>query len=158
MTTSTTNAEIRIVGPEHADWFGDVATEVFDDPLLPARLSEFLNDPRHHLVIARIDGAIVGFVSALHYVHPDKASPELWINEVGVAPEHQRRGLAKAMLDALLDHARGLGCAQAWVLTDRANTAAMALYAACGGAAPTDHVMIEFELDGEAGRRHHADT
>ena len=148
MTTSTTNAEITIAGPGQAAWFTNVAEDVFDDPLHAERLKEFLSDPRHHLIVARVKGAIVGFTSAVHCVHPDKAQPELWINEVGVAPSQQRRGLAKAMLDALLDHARALGCAEAWVLTDRANTAAMALYAACGGAAPTDHVMIEFDLDG----------
>jgi ribosomal protein S18 acetylase RimI-like enzyme len=156
MTTSTTSAEITIAGPEHADWFANVADGVFDDPLVPERLAEFLNDPRHHLVVARAAGAILGFVSAVHYVHPDKDAPELWVNEVGVAPAFQRRGLAKAMFDALLDHARSLGCSEAWVLTDRANTAAMALYAACGGAAPTDHVMIEFHLDGAPPSGHQA--
>jgi ribosomal protein S18 acetylase RimI-like enzyme len=147
MTTSTTNAEIRIVGEENADWFEDVAPGTFDDDVVRDRLMEVLRDPRHHLIAARVDGAIVGFISALHYVHPDKPRPEVWINEVGVAPAFQRRGLAKSMLDALLGHARALGCAEAWVLTDRANAAAMALYAACGGDAPTDHVMIEFRLD-----------
>ena len=29
-------------------------------------------------------GTMVGFVSAVHYVHPDKG-PELWINEVSVS-------------------------------------------------------------------------
>ncbi|HYD72807.1 MAG TPA: GNAT family N-acetyltransferase [Candidatus Binatia bacterium] len=147
MTTFTTNAEICVAGPDESSWFSNVADDVFDDPLIAERLTEFLGDPRHHLVAARSEGAVVGFISAVLYVHPDKPSPELWINEVGVAPSHQRRGLAKAMLTTLLDHARGLGCADAWVLTDRANTAAMALYSACGGAAPTDQVMIEFDLD-----------
>lgn len=156
MTTSTTNAEITIVGPAHAAWFANVLEDVFDEPLQAARLGEFLNDPRHHLVVARIEGAIAGFISAVHYVHPNKPQPELWINEAGVAPSQQRHGLAKAMLDVLLDHARDLGCAEAWVLTDRTNTAAMALYAACGGASPTDQVMIEFHLDGRRPSGHQA--
>jgi len=156
MTTFTTSAEIRIVGAHEADLLSAVAHGVFDDPLIAERLEEFLRDPRHHLVVASFDGAIVGFVSAIHYVHPDKPAPELWINEVGVAPSHQRRGLARAMLEELLAHARRLGCAAAWVLTDRANTAAMALYAACGGAAPTDQVMIEFHLDRAVANRQQA--
>ncbi|MBY0565392.1 MAG: GNAT family N-acetyltransferase [Hyphomonadaceae bacterium] len=156
MTISTTNAEIQIVRPEHADWFGDVATDLFDDPLLAERLAEFLNDPRHHLVVARVDKTIVGFISAVHYVHPDKPRPELWINEVGVSSSQQRRGLARAMFEALLVHARGLGCAEAWVLTDRSNTAAMALYAACGAFPPTDHVMFEFCLDSEGSQGNQA--
>ena len=68
----------------------------------------------------------------MHYVHPDKA-PELWINEVGVAPSWQRRGLGKAMIEALLAHARAIGCAEAWVGTEPDNTAARGLYEAIGG-------------------------
>jgi ribosomal protein S18 acetylase RimI-like enzyme len=98
--------------------------------------------------VAVEDGLVVGFVSAVHYVHPDKPRPELWINEVGVAETHQRRGLATRLLHAVFAVARSLGCTEAWVMTDRANTAAMRLYAAAGSAAaPTDHVMFTFPLD-----------
>ena len=51
------------------------------------------------------------------------------------------------MLRAVFAVARGLDCAEAWVLTDRANTAAMRLYAAGSTEAPTDHVMFTFKLD-----------
>jgi ribosomal protein S18 acetylase RimI-like enzyme len=93
-------------------------------------------------------GQVVGFVSAGHYLHPDKPRPELWINEVGVAATHQGRGLGTRLIRSMLDLAQGLGCAEAWVLTDRANTAAMRLYAAAGSTeAPTDHVMFTFKLE-----------
>jgi ribosomal protein S18 acetylase RimI-like enzyme len=141
--------EIRILGPEDAGILADVAPDVFDDPIDVDRASEFLADPRHHLVVAVDNGQVVGFVSAVHYVHPDKPRPELWINEIGVAPTHQRHGLGKRLLRSLLAVAQRLGCAEAWVLTDRANTAAMRLYAAAGSTeAPTDHVMFTFRLDG----------
>jgi aminoglycoside 6'-N-acetyltransferase I len=88
----------------------------------------------------------VGFASGVHYVHPDKPA-ELWINEVGVAPSHLRRGLAQALLRLLFDVGRSLGCSQAWVLTDRENTAAMRLYASVGGnCGEHEHLMFEFEL------------
>ena len=57
-----------------------------DDPIGAHPAREILNDPRHRLVVAIDDDAVVGFVSAVLYVHPDKAMPELRINEVGVAP------------------------------------------------------------------------
>jgi ribosomal protein S18 acetylase RimI-like enzyme len=90
--------------------------------------AEFLSDPRHHLVAAIDHGAVVGFASAVHYVHPDKRSPEMWINEVGVATTHRGRGVAKAILQRLLDVAREDGCVEAWLLTDRTNEAALRLY------------------------------
>jgi aminoglycoside 6'-N-acetyltransferase I len=143
--------EIKVLGPQDADVLADVAPDVFDDPIDVGRADEFLADPRHHLAVAVEDGRVVGFVSAVHYIHPDKPRPELWINEIGVAGTHQGRGLGTRLLRSLFAVARGRGCAEAWVLTDRANTAAMRLYAAAGSTgAPTDQVMFTFRLDGGA--------
>ena len=143
--------EIKVLGCQDAGVLADVAPDVFDDPIDIGRADEFLADPRHHLVVAVEDGQVVGFVSAVHYVHPDKPRPELWINEIGVAATHQRRGLGTRLLRSLFAVAQGLGCVEAWVGTDRANTAAMRLYAAAGSTeAPTDHVMFTFRLDAGA--------
>ena len=125
-----------------------VAPDVFDDPLDAKAYLEFLADERHHLAVAIDEGFVVGFVSAVLYVHPDKPRPELWLNEVSVAPTHRRRGAGKAMLSALLAFAQGVGCSEAWVLTDRRNPGAMRLYASLGGIeAPDDAVMFTFRLD-----------
>jgi ribosomal protein S18 acetylase RimI-like enzyme len=139
--------EIKVLGSPDARVLENVAPAVFDDAIDVGRAREFLADPRHHLAVAVEDGCVVGFVSAVHYVHPDKPRPELWINEIGVAAPHRRRGLGTRLLHSMLAVAGRLGCAEAWVLTDRANAAAMRLYAAAGSTeAPTDHVMFTFKL------------
>jgi ribosomal protein S18 acetylase RimI-like enzyme len=144
--------EVKLLALQDAAVLANVAPDVFDDPIDVARADEFLADPRHHLAVAVDDGQVVGFVSAVHYVHPDKPRPELWINEIGVAETHRRRGLGTRLLHAVFAVARSLGCAEAWVGTDRANEAAMRLFAAAGSTeAPTDHVMFTFELDAEPG-------
>jgi aminoglycoside 6'-N-acetyltransferase I len=137
--------EVRILGPADAPLLERIADGVFDDPVQPALTQEFLNDARHALCVAIVDGVIVGMASGVRYVHPDKPS-EFWINEVGVAETHQRRGLAKAMLAELLAHARREGCHEAWVLTDDDNVAARALYASAGGDAGSPQHMITFRL------------
>jgi ribosomal protein S18 acetylase RimI-like enzyme len=143
--------EIKLLGREGAGVLARIAPDVFDDLIDVGQANEFLADPRHHLAVAVDDGLVVGFVSAVHYVHPDKPRPELWINEVGVAATHRRRGLGTRLLRAVFAVARGLGCAEAWVLTDRANTAAMRLYASAGSPdQPTEHVMFTFRLGAEA--------
>jgi ribosomal protein S18 acetylase RimI-like enzyme len=143
--------EIKVLGPLDTGVLADVAPDVFDNAIDVVRANEFLADPRHHLVVAVDNGQVVGFVSAVHYIHPDKPRPELWINEVGVAETHRGRGLATRLLRSVFAVAQGLGCVEAWVLTDRENTAAMRLYAAAGSTeAPTDHVMFTFRLDGGA--------
>jgi aminoglycoside 6'-N-acetyltransferase I len=82
----------------------------------------------------------------VHYVHPDKP-PELWINEVGVAPTHRRLGIGRRLLDALFERGRSLGCRQAWVAIEPVKVAARRLSAAAGGKeSPEPFVMVEFEL------------
>jgi GNAT superfamily N-acetyltransferase len=124
--------QISVLGPDDDHVLTNVAPEVFDGPIDPDLTREFLRDPRHHIAVSIQDGVVIGFASAVHYVHPDKA-PQLWINEVAVAPPHRRRGLGRGMLTRLFDVGRTHKCTVAWVLTDRMNPSAMALYASLGG-------------------------
>jgi len=137
--------EIRVLGPGDEGLLASAGPDVFDDPVTPELAAAFLRDPHHYIAVAVDDGVVVGFASGVHYAHPDKAA-ELWINEVGVAESHRRRGLAAAALRALLDVGRRLGCGEAWVLTDRSNDAAMRLYASLGAGPPADAVMFTFDL------------
>jgi aminoglycoside 6'-N-acetyltransferase I len=144
---SETECIVRVLGPDEAAVLDHVAPDVFDDAIDPRWTAEFFADPRHHLAVAMDDGTVVGFASGVRYVHPDKP-PELFINEVGVAPTHQGRGLARRLMRALMDHGRALGCVQAWVGTEQDNTAANRLYASVGGV-PEDFVLYAFRLTPE---------
>jgi aminoglycoside 6'-N-acetyltransferase I len=138
---------IRLLGPGDASVLENVAPDVFDDPIDRERADEFLADPRHYLVVAVADGQVVGFVSAVHYVHPDKSRPQLWINEIAVAPPYQRQGIGRRLMQRLLDRGRELGCREAWLGTEPSNTAARRCYAAAGGVeAPYDNVNFVFDL------------
>jgi len=136
---------IRILGPADASVLDRVAPDVFDHDIDRKWTSEFIADPRHHLAVAIDDDFVVGMASAVHYIHPDK-SPELWINEVGVAPTHHRRGIARRLLKALFSHGRALGCREAWVLTEEDNRPARRLYSAVGGSEEM-MVYVTFPLD-----------
>jgi aminoglycoside 6'-N-acetyltransferase I len=109
---------IKLLHQGDEEILANVAPDVFDFPIYKHFAKEFLADPRHHLAVAIEKDVIVAMASAVHYVHPDKP-PQLWINEVAVAPAHQNRGIARAMLNALTELARELHCTEAWVLTDR---------------------------------------
>ncbi len=138
--------QIRRLGPGDAAVLDRVLPDVFDYAIDPAAAAAFLADPHHHLVVAIEDGVVIGFASAIDYFHPDKPRPELWIDEVGVAPERHGRGVGTTVVRAMLDAARELGCGEAWVLTERDNAAAMRLYASTGGE-ESDAVMFTFSLD-----------
>ena len=123
--------------------------DIFDNRVAPENCAEFLNDPRHHLAIALVDGEIVGMASGVHYIHPDKR-PEMFINEAGVDPARQGKGIGRKLIAKLCDHAKYLACASAWVLTEPGNTAANKAYAAAGGNRDEEsYVMYEFDLGQE---------
>lgn len=137
---------IKILSPDDADLLRTVAPSVFDHSVAPELLQEFLADARHHLAVAIDDGQVVGIVSAVHYVHPDKR-PQLFINEVAVSGPYRQKGIGRALMSAMLERGKNLGCTEAWVLTDRKNTAAMRFYGGLGGSeAPSDSVMFTFRL------------
>jgi aminoglycoside 6'-N-acetyltransferase I len=137
--------EIRLLHLGDLAVLDKVADGVFDAPVQERLAREFLADARHHLAVAIDDGVVVGMASAVDYVHPDKA-PQLWINEVGVAPTHQRRGIGRLLLEALLEHGRALGCTEAWLGTEEDNVAARRLYESAGGRAEP-FILYSFPLD-----------
>jgi aminoglycoside 6'-N-acetyltransferase I len=140
--------DIKLLGRTDLSLLNNVAEDVFDDPIVESSAGEFLNDPRHRLVVALDNKLVVGFVSAVIYFHPDKPAPEMWINEIGVAPTHQRQGIGKALMQAILEEAKRAGCTEAWVLTERDNQPAMAMYKSTGGEETLpDSVMFTFKLE-----------
>lgn len=144
----TMTMTIEILKNDDLEKLKHIDPDVFDDAINLPRAIEFLAEPHHHLVVAIDNNLVIGFVSAVHYVHPDKPLPELWINEIGVAATHQRQGIGKRLMNTAFEVGRELGCEVAWVLTDRDNTAAMSLYASVSNSAePTNHVMFSFDLE-----------
>jgi ribosomal protein S18 acetylase RimI-like enzyme len=137
---------IRLATLEDVDALLLAADELFDN--LPQRewTTAFLSQPGHHLLIAVEGAEVIGFVSAVRYLHPDKP-PEMWINEVGVVESHQGRGVGTRLMEGTLALARELGCTCAWVLTDEGNEAAKRLYARAGGVrGEPATVLYEFPL------------
>jgi len=139
--------DIRLLGPRDAGKLAHAAAEVFDDPIYEHSTRAFLDDPSHRLVVALDGELVVGFVSAVVYVHPDKATPEMWINEVGVAPAHQRQEVGTRLVRRMLEDARTSGCTEVWLLTERSNGPAMALYESLGGVeGDSDSAIFTFKL------------
>ena len=139
----------RMLGPNDANVLDYVALGVFDHEINAKWTAEFIADSRHHLAVALEGQIVVGMASGVHYVHPDKA-PELFVNEVGVAPTHQNRGIGRQVLQTLLRHGHSLGCKEAWLGTELSNAAARRMYAAAGGEEEAEAmVVVWFKLDVE---------
>jgi aminoglycoside 6'-N-acetyltransferase I len=121
------NVEIRRLFPGDDALVMQVAEDVFDGPVRPDRLASYLSQSGHFMVVALVDGVVVGQCAAVIHRHPDKVS-ELYVDEVGVSPAFQRQGIARKMLDAMFAIGKENGCEEAWVGTEPDNAAARALY------------------------------
>jgi len=78
--------EIRRLTSNDAVLLDNVADGVFDEPIDRMRVAAYMAESGHLMLVALSDGEVVGQVAAVIHRHPDK-STELYIDEVGVAPE-----------------------------------------------------------------------
>lgn len=136
--------EIRRLQPDDLDTLLSIRDGIFDNAVDPAQARAFLGSGLHHLFVAFDGGQAVAFASGVVLLHPDKP-PSLFVSEVGTHDDHRRRGHARAVLQALIDHARGLGCQGIWLGTEPDNTAARALYRAAGA---EEYPFIGYGWDG----------
>jgi ribosomal protein S18 acetylase RimI-like enzyme len=118
-------------------------SHLFDQPAVPEHSARFLEDERHHLLVAREADELVGFVTGVEMTHPDKGT-EMFLYELAVDEPWQRQGIGRSLVQALVDLARERGCYGMWVLTDDDNEAALATYAAAGGSRRAQ-VMLDWE-------------
>lgn len=141
-------ATIRRLVPADIPSLGPVAEEVFDNPLQPARLAQFLAGAERALFVAEADGAIVAQCTAYVMPRPDKPT-SLYIDELGTTPALRRRGLAAALIDAALRWGRECGCAGAWIATEPDNEPARTLYRRLAGD-PIDAVVYDWSITAPA--------
>ena len=96
------------------------------------------------IFLARDGEEAVGFVQ----LYPSLSSVSMrriWIlNDLFVAPSARRGGVGRRLMDRARDFARASGALRIELTTERANTTAQALYAACGYA--RDDVFYKYIL------------
>jgi ribosomal-protein-alanine N-acetyltransferase len=142
--------QIKRLQPGDADLIL-AGAELFDSTPTPAWAARFLSSAGHHLLVALIDGSTpVGFVSGVETTHPDKGT-EMFLYELSVHPEHRKRGVGRALVDALAELARARGCYGMWVGTEADNAAALATYRAAGATGPEECVVFSWTFPGARG-------
>lgn len=122
-----THVTLRHLTPDDLAVLSNVAEGVFDNPVDPVLAAAYLAAPHLDFWVA-IDGdLVVGMASVVTYWHPDKPR-EAWVNEVGVAPSHQRQGIGTRLMGAVLNWAEAEGMKSVWLGTELDNAPARALY------------------------------
>jgi ribosomal protein S18 acetylase RimI-like enzyme len=93
---------------------------------------KFLADSANYLFLALEGERVIGSLFGYALVHPPIRKPQFLLYEIDVRSQSRRRGIGKALVQAFISAARAAGAFEVWVITNQSNTAAMAMYAACG--------------------------
>ncbi|MBO4331358.1 MAG: ribosomal protein S18-alanine N-acetyltransferase [Oscillospiraceae bacterium] len=100
----------------------ELEKECFSLPWSAEMFLAELNDPHCVYFAAEEDGRLIGY-AGMQYV-----LDEGYINNIAVSPSYRRRGVASALMDRLIDSARGLSLAFLTLEVRCGNHAAISLY------------------------------
>jgi len=114
----------------------DEDIEIFiNDVLSIDRFGEYLSEPTHTVLKAVERGTIVGYIMLIADEPADSdvaavlsARPLLEISKMYVLPGHQGTGVAGALMEAAVEHARDIGCAAVWLGVNQLNSRAQRFY------------------------------
>ncbi|MGH3998704.1 MAG: ribosomal protein S18-alanine N-acetyltransferase [Pseudonocardiaceae bacterium] len=114
------NAQIELMAPADARRCAELEQLLFDgdDPWGPEAFLEAIA-AGHHYLAAREGGSLIGYAGMA------RAGGEAEIHTLAVDPTHQGRGIGRALLHAMLDHAAG---ATVFLEVRTDNEAAIQLY------------------------------
>ncbi|HEX3385554.1 MAG TPA: GNAT family N-acetyltransferase [Mucilaginibacter sp.] len=111
--------------------------EVFEmkDHLMPPEhhLKALLADDAFTVLVAMDNDRMVGGLTA-HTIHSYyHESPEMYIYDLAVATDHQRKGIGTKLLQTLEDHCRANGYREIFVQADMPDIHALEFYRSTGG-------------------------
>ena len=132
---------VRPARPEEAGAVADLFNAIngMDGPPPPVPMTAgiALRDllgpsPRTTLLVAELDGAVVGFVTGNPLYDSARAADCVFLNDLYVAPEARRRGAGRALVAALAADARRRGAGCVWWGVDLPDVEASRFYDAIG--------------------------
>lgn len=115
------------LGVEDVALLAHVAEDVFDHAIDTAFAQRFLIEPRNILIVALEGDLIIAQIIAVVHQHLD-APPDLFLENLGVAPPWRRRGIARRLIALAFEAGAALGATAAWVGTEGDNEPAITLY------------------------------
>ena len=107
-------------------------------------LKRALRDPNYELLVADLEGEVVGFIDQwfIHdFTHGAKLS---YIHNLYVSSEHRRRGVASKLLQQVIRNARNMGVSEIHITTRFDNKPAINLYRKHG--LVREHLQLEKEF------------
>ena len=113
------------------------APELFDDPVDARAARAYLRDRANVFLLATFEGRDVGFLRATALRQPHTARKQMFLYEIGVLPRFRRRGIARNLVERLVEICRRRGDEEIFVFTSPRNRPAVRLYRATGAVTET---------------------
>jgi len=114
-------------------------TAFVDAHLTAQRFEEYVADPGRAVLVAEEDGEPVGYAMLVHGEPYDadvrlfvRHVPTTELSKIYVLPTAHGGGVARALMEAVLDVARDSGAAGIWLGTNQANARAQRFYVKSG--------------------------
>lgn len=138
--TGSESFEVRRAGLDDARWavrtVRDVKRHGSDEPPVlrsAPQMCTWLSDEKNVLLVAAEGARPIGLALGYLLVRVDVARPMLFFYEIEVVADRRRRGVGRALVEAMKDVARQENVVRMWVQTSPDNVPARALYRSAGG-------------------------
>jgi len=118
--------EIAAVTKNEVAALAQIEKECFADPWSEDSLLYETENPSAHFICAKDGEAVMGYMGMHHVLD------EGYVANVAVSAKYRRRGIASALITAMLEEAKGLGLAFVSLEVRVSNRAAIALYSKFG--------------------------
>ena len=105
----------------------------FSDPRYRSAFDEITADPSHRLIVAEIDGEIIGTLQ-ISYIPglPNLGMKRGMLENVHVRADHRGSGYGKAMVEWAIAHCRQAGCGSVQLTSNKVRSDAHRFYARLG--------------------------
>ena len=94
------------------------------------------------ILVKRLNTNIVGVICIATYAHESEKGAILWLREVAVHPDYQRKGIARELIKQAYQYGKTVGATRAFLMADECNEYAMHLYESMGFKGCPDEMEI----------------
>jgi aminoglycoside 3-N-acetyltransferase I len=128
----------------------DMFNTAFAEPPSPRPSAEYMRrllaDPKFIALAAVAGREVIGGIAAYELVKYERERSEIYIYDLAVAEPHRRRGIGRALIEAVKPIAREKGAWMIFVQADREDAPAIALYRSMGA----EEQPLHFDIAPEA--------
>ncbi|MFN7249879.1 MAG: GNAT family N-acetyltransferase [Anaerobacillus sp.] len=115
----------------------DIGIEVtrlfFDREATKQDVNNFLSDENNYLLIYRYKDDLAGFAYGFELQRFDGRKNMIYLHQVEVLPKFRQLGIGKELMEAFIEICKDKNCSRLFLITNKSNEQAVALYNSVGG-------------------------